>query len=109
MWDVGVLWGVGIFGVCAHHWGPRAELCSVWEGGRVVQAQLTPKSSSGMAWPQALHHKGFAAGFSPLGLCSRKCLMGEVSRATVRKWENGGEIRRTIICVLIKYLPDGNP
>lgn len=53
----------GYLGVCAHHWGHRAELCSVWEGGRLVQAQLTPKSSPGIAWLQALHHKVFAAVF----------------------------------------------
>lgn len=103
MSDVGDIWGsVPITGAT----GPSCAVC-----GR--EAQLTPKSSPGIAWPQDLQHEGFAAGlfffFSPLGLCSCECLEGEVSRATGRKWEDGGEMRGTIICVVIKYLPDGNP
>lgn len=87
MW---VLWDLG---VCAHHWARRAKLCSVWEGGRLVQAQLTPKSSPGIPWPQALHHKGFAAVFFSSWTLPCECLEREVSRASGRKWEDGGEIK----------------
>lgn len=41
----GIVGSGGYLGVCAPHWSHRAELCSAWQGGRLVQAQLTPESS----------------------------------------------------------------
>lgn len=109
-WDVGILWDVGdIWGSVpiTGATGPSCAVCGREAGWyRHSLPQNPPLALFGY---KLCTTKFLQLFFSPLGLCPCECLKREVSRATGRKWEDGGEIRRTIICVLIKYTNDGNP
>lgn len=95
-------------------------LCpSLGPQGRAVQCVGGRQVGTGTAHPKILPWHPLATSFTPQRVCScifllldlrgkTECLEREVSRASGRKWEDGGEIR-TVICVFIKYLPDGNP